>query len=300
MSKIQTSPKKIRKPQARTQPLRDAITQVGSEYERMSVRQLFYQLVSRGAVEKTEQAYKRVCDQAAQMRLDGSLDYRKIVDGHRSRRIVRAFGSLTEALENTSALYRQNAWLDQPTWVEIWCEKDALTGVIQPICERYGVPYVATRGFPSITLIYESAMQMVGRGKPTIVYYFGDHDASGRAISQNLERDLCAHGAPVTVFRVALEPQHITEFNLPTRPGKKTDSRHAKFAARYGSASVELDALPPDTLTSWVESCIVRNIDAETWKRTQRIEALHRTTLESIAQIRLEPGVRYSLPEQPA
>lgn len=88
----------------------------------MTVRQLFYQLVAHRVIEKTEQTYKRVCDASVQMRLDGSLDYRKIADGHRSRRIALAYNSMGEALENTHALYRRNYWLDQPVNVEIWCE----------------------------------------------------------------------------------------------------------------------------------------------------------------------------------
>ena len=264
----------------------------------MSVRQLFYQLVSRKAIEKTESAYKRVCDVSAQMRLDGSLDYRKIVDGHRARRVGWRFDGLAEALENTHQLYRRNYWLDQPKAVEVWCEKDALTGVILPTCDRYGVPYVATRGFPSITLIYESAQEMIARGKRTVVYYFGDHDASGRAISQNLESDLQAHGANVKVYRMALEPWQIQEYDLPTRPGKTSDSRHARFAARYGDASVELDALPPNVLTQWVGDCIRQEIDAETWSKTRQIERLEQETLKSIAALPVEPGVYYSLNSQ--
>ncbi len=92
-----TSPKKARTPQAASLPLRHAIARVASEYERMSVRQLFYQLVARGAVEKTEAAYKRVCDFATQMRLDGSLSYRTIADGHRVRRGVYAHAGLQAA-----------------------------------------------------------------------------------------------------------------------------------------------------------------------------------------------------------
>jgi len=261
----------------------------------MSVRQLFYQLVSRGVIGKTEQAYKRVCDVSGQMRLDGSLDYRKIADGHRARRLPGAWDSMQEALTGMQALYRRNYWLDQPVGVEIWCEKDALTGVIQPICERYGVPYVATRGFPSLTLMYESAHSIRAVGKPAHVYYFGDHDASGRAISQNLEPALRAHGAEVCVTRMALEPAQIAAFDLPTRPGKLTDSRQAAFAAQYGGASVELDALPPDVLTALVDQCSWENVDEWAWSRAQHIEALERPTLASVAALGIQPGTTYRL-----
>ena len=291
---IRTSPKKARKPQARSLPLREAILAVAAEYERMSVRQLYYQLVSRG-LPKTEGAYKRVADAAAQLRLDGSLDYRKIADGSRTRRPVYQHGSLGAALERTQELYRRNYWLDQPRAVEVWCEKDALSGVIQPVCDRWGVTYVATRGFPSLTLRYESAMALRESGKPTQVYYFGDHDASGRAISANLEAELRQHGADVRVTRIALEPAQIAAYRLPTRPGKHSDSRQAKFAAEHGDASVELDALPPSVLTRLVDTVIRDMVDLDLWERTALVEDAERATLASIVRIPWQTGQTYSL-----
>jgi hypothetical protein len=276
---LRTSPRKARKPQARSLPLREAIETVADDYERLTVRQLFYQLVSRGAVEKTEGAYKRVCDAAVQMRLDCSLPYGKIADGSRVRRRPATWGGAKEILEETADVYRRDYWSRQPCRVEIWCEKDALTGVIQPICDEYGVTYVATRGFPSVTLLYESAVQMAEVGLPFHVYYFGDHDASGRAIDSNLESELRRHGAFVIVERVALEPWQIEEYRLPTRPGKLSDSRHRKFAAEFGDASVELDALPPGVLTQMVRESIEECIAGDEWEKARRIEALERKTL---------------------
>ena len=299
MSNIQTSPNKARKPQARTQPLRDAITQVAADYNQMTIRQLYYQLVSRGVIEKTEQAYKRVCDISGQMRLSGDLPYRKIADGSRARLKPYSFGGLSEALEVTSSAYRRNLWIDQAVHVEIWCEKDALTGVIRPICEEYCVPYVATRGFPSLTLLFESAMEMIDRGKPTRVYYFGDHDASGQAISRNLEEKMRAHGADVTVERVGLLQPHIQRYNLPTRPSKASDKRTPKFAAEYGDECVELDALPPEILTTWVHRAIMRNIDKQTLDNTLKIEKLERETYESLARAGWQPGTLYAAPGDP-
>ena len=292
---VRTSPKKARKPQRRSLALREAIAAITAEYERMTVRQLFYQLVSRGVIEKSDAAYKRAADCAVQMRLDGSLPYSKIVDGHRTRRHVFAHDGLADALESAHTLYRRNYWLTQPRAVEVWCEKDALTGVLEPICREYGVTYVACKGFPSITLRYESAIELRDLGKPVHVYYLGDHDPSGRAISDNLEAELRAHGADVTVFRIALEPAQIALWRLPTRPGKRTDSRHARFAERYGDAVVELDALPPRVLTHLVRQAIAEEIDHEEWARMKRIERAERATLESLAGLSLQPGTVYGL-----
>ena len=292
---LRTSPKKARTPQRKTRELWDAIGLVANEYERLSVRQLYYQLVARGVIEKTEATYKRVCDASAQMRLDGELPYRTFADGHRTRRGVFAHCGLNHALESAHQLYRRNYWLDQPWYVEVWCEKDALTGVIQPVCEEYGVTYVATRGFPSITLRYESAHALIETGKPAIIFYFGDHDASGRSISDNLEAELRHHGAEVTVARVALNPDQIDAWSLPTRPGKESDSRQAGFARRFGGASVELDALPPDALTDLVATAIDERIDEFSWMQVEHIESLERETLASLTEIAWQPGQSYRI-----
>jgi hypothetical protein len=294
MSIIQTSPNKLRKPQKRTIALRDAILAVAAEYDRMSVRQLFYQLVARGHIEKTENQYKRVAANAVAMRRDKTLPYTKIVDGSRVRRNHEGYDSLNELFENESSFYRQNAWIDRPIAVEVWCEKDALSGIIEPICAEYGVTYVAARGFSSVTLQYESAMAMAARGKPTIVYYFGDHDASGRCMSDKLEAQLSEHGAKIELYRVALNPDQIARYSLPTRPGKKTDSRHARFAAVYGDDCVELDALPPDVLSAMVRRCIGLHIDQEEFAKAKMVEQAARETLQNLRAANWKPGVVYS------
>ncbi len=290
---IRTSPKKARTPQKGTRLLWDAILVIAAEYERMSVRQLYYQLVARGVVPKTDTAYKRVCDASAQMRISGELPYRKIADGHRVRRGVFAHNGIQDALEDAQLMYRRNMWASQPHHIEIWSEKDALTGVIHPACDEYGVTYVATRGFPSITLRYETAAELLRIGKPTRIFYFGDHDASGQQISDNLEAELRQHGADVTVERIALHPAQVRAWSLPTRPGKHSDSRHKAFAAKYGDASVELDAVSPDMLTLLVRNAIVSQIDVDEWERMQEVEELERQTLASIALIDFEPGQTY-------
>ncbi len=285
-TEVRTSPQKARKLRASTLVLRDAISAVTDEYDRMSVRQLYYQLVSRGVVEKTERAYKRVQDHSAQMREDGSLDFSKIVDGSRSRMRVYAHGSLQEALENAAVIYRRNHWIDQPGQIEVWCEKDALTGVIQPVCERYGVTYCAARGFNSLTIMFESAQELREIDKPVRIIYLGDHDASGQSMSTILKKQLLKRGAVVTVERIALNPDQVAAYNLPTRPGKQTDSRHKGFVAQFGSdASVELDALPPNVITRLVEEAILANIDRDSWNRVELVERLEQDTLATMTLV---------------
>jgi len=291
---VRTSAKKARTPQGRTLPLMDAITAIASEYDRMTIRQLYYQLVSRGSVEKTEAAYRRVCDISGQMRIAGTLPYGKIADGNRQRRAVAQWGGPAELLESATAQYRKDRWESQSWHVEVWCEKDALSGVLLPVCEQWGVTYVATRGNPSMTLIYESAMFLNALSQPTMIVYVGDHDASGRGISDRLEAQFAQHACDLLVARVALNPDQISDYRLPTRPGKTTDSQHARFAAEYGEASVEVDALPPDVLTGIVRDQIVAQIDVPAWQAAGEAERLERQSLAdftaNLSALGIDPG----------
>src|SRR6059058_5332081 len=157
----QTSPRrKVRRPQARTLRLHEAMLAIAARYERLTVRQLFYQLVRYGIVPKTERDYDRIQDASVQLRRAGRLPYGTIADGGRSRRRVPGWHGLGELLQTYHQQYRRDYWATQPRTVEIWCEKDALAGVITPICDEYGATFVSLHGFGSLTIAYESAREL--------------------------------------------------------------------------------------------------------------------------------------------
>ncbi len=278
---IQTSPKKARKPQAKTLALRDRVLEVLTMAARWTLRQLFYQCTVHGVLEKTEQAYKRLSDHLVQMRLDGTVPFERIVDGHRMRRNTAGWASPIEAMEALIEQYTYDRWEDQSALVEIWCEKDALSGIILPICEEYGVTYVACKGFASISLAHETAKLFARRAKPTHVYYFGDFDPSGMHIDRSLTERLRQFGAAVKVERMALLPHQVERYQLPTRPTKKSDSRAAGFIREFGDAAIELDALPPAALEQLVRRAIEQHIDWDAWQRGELADELQRQTLST-------------------
>jgi hypothetical protein len=288
--------KKARKPQQRSLALREAIAACVAEYDAMTVRQLYYQMEMRGYVGKTDDDYNRVQYHCLQMRRDGTIPYWKIRDLARVRRKVPQYDGLQDMLEKSMQLYRRNYWAFQPVNVEIWCEKEALLGVIAPVCDEYGVTFVAAKGFDSDSLAYESAKELSELGKPTHVYYFGDHDPSGWWIARNLQERLRDFGADVTVNHVAVHPWQGEQWGLPTRVAKRGDSRYRGFVERFGSNScTELDAIPPDMLQRYVRVYIESEIDSEAWERTRQGEALERITGESLATVVWQAGARYSL-----
>jgi len=271
-----------RKPQAKTLVLFEQILAITQEYARMSVRQLFYQMVVRGHVEKTEHAYKRVADATVAMRRTKRLPYSKIVDGGRVRRRLPGWESIGDLLEQAERQFRLDHWGHQPELVEIWCEKLGLTGVITPVTDEYGVTFVPLGGFGSATIAADSAEELRRVGKPVNIYYYGDHDPSGWAVSQAIEAELRNHlPAELLHFhRIGLTPEQVSLYRLPTRPPKQGDTRLAAFVDAFGSAAcVELDALPPDVLTALVRENIERHIDRGSWARVGRAEAAQRTSL---------------------
>jgi len=276
-----------RQPQAKTLLLFEQIESVICEYPRMTVRQLFYQMTTRGYVEKTEQGYDRVADATVKMRRSKRLGYGKIVDGGRVRRRLHGWDSIGDSLESLEGQFRLNHWDSQPQLVEIWCEKDALAGVITPVTDEYGVTFVALKGFGSLSIAYESGQELRLVEKPVFIYYFGDHDPSGWAVSQAIEAELRDHlGDRLRFTRVGLNPGQIARYGLPTRPSKKGDTRNGAFVEAFGKADcVELDALPPDDLVGWVRAAIEQHIDWASWAATKRGEQAQRGALNHFREM---------------
>jgi hypothetical protein len=243
-----------------------------------TVRQVFYKLTTFGRVPKTEQGYKQVAYHLLTMRRGGVLPYWWIADNTRWVRKPDSYDDISEFLTISRDAYRRALWAGQLDYVEVWCEKDALAGVLYDVTAAYDVPLMVTRGFSSETFVYEAAQAITRKKKPTYIYYFGDYDPSGVAAREDVRRKLEGHGARVTFVPAAVLPDQVTRWNLPTRPTKKTDSR----AKGWRGGSVELDAIPADLLRQLVTEVITRHIDPRQLAETRRAERLERQSLETV------------------
>jgi hypothetical protein len=133
---------------------------------------------------------------------------------------------------------------------------------------------MVTRGYPSLSFLYEAAETIRNTEKPTFLYYFGDRDPSGVDIPRHVEesiRDLAPY-ADMHFELVAVTPEQIEEYELPTRPTKQTDSR----ARNFDGFSVEVDAIPVKQLREMVEDCITQHIDHDELERNQLTEQAER------------------------
>jgi hypothetical protein len=246
----------------------------------MTVRQVFYRMVSLGQIAKTESEYKQtVVRLLGEMRCDGEIPFGWIADNTRWMRKPQTYSSLEKALQRTAQTYRRAVWDNQPAYVEVWLEKDALAGVVMDWTAAYDVPLMVTRGYPSLSFVYEAAEAIAQLEKPAYLYYFGDYDPSGLDIPRAVESRLreFARDADLSFERVAVTTEQIDQWQLATRPTKQTDSRLASFG---GEESVEVDAIPPQELRALVRDCIRRHIDEDAHDVLQVAEDSERDILK--------------------
>jgi hypothetical protein len=245
-----------------------------------TVRQVFYRLVSSGAIDKTEEQYRVVIRFLTDMRRDGRIGFEVIADNTRWALQPTSYPNPEAALHDLVHSYRRSRWDDQPVYVEVCLEKDALSHVLYEVTARFDVPLRVTRGYSSITFLKDAADMIAWKGKPAYLLCFGDFDPSGVDITRAVEDDIrrYAPNADVTVERVAVTEEQIKQWNLPTRPTKTSDVR----AKNWGGESVELDAVPIQLLQDLVEERIRRHIDTEVWAATERKEQEDRNKLSSL------------------
>jgi hypothetical protein len=248
----------------------------------MTVRQVFYQLVSRAVTAKTEQEYKAtVVRLLTDMRLSGEIPFGWIADNTRWMRKPQSYSSLEAALSQTAQCYRRSVWDQQPAYVEIWCEKDALAGVLYEETEIWDVPLMVTRGYASVSFLHGAAQAIQAQEKPAFIYYLGDFDPSGVNISRDVERKLSTFSpnADIHFQRIAVTLEQISVLRLPTRPTKKSDPRSKGFDVQ----SVELDAIPPRTLRELVHEHIEQHVDQQALQTLKLAEAEERSILRMFA-----------------
>ncbi|GAJ09282.1 unnamed protein product [marine sediment metagenome] len=185
-----------------------------------------------------------------------------------------AWLDLNEFMETVKRSYNKDKWDNQPKYIEIWTEKDALRSVLTEITYPYDVSLMVARGQLSRTAIYETSKRYRSKSdKKCYLYYCGDFDPSGLSIYNSIRKRLEAFGIFVNYERIALTEGQIKEYHLPSDPAKQSDPNYDKFVSIYGSDMVvELDSLPPDILRKIIEDCILQNIDQDLLAQVQEKE----------------------------
>jgi hypothetical protein len=275
--------KRFRRTKATVGSIRDTIRDILEADNPQTVRQVFYALTVRGVIGKAEIEYKRtVIRLLVDMREKGEIPFNWIADNTRWMRKPSTFVGLDACLDNTSKFYRRDLWAAMPAYVEVWCEKDALAGILIDETEKYDVPLMVAKGYASLSFLHSAAQTIQAKGKPAYIYHFGDLDPSGRDAARDIEAKLRRYApeAEIHFECPAVTREQVEKWNLPTRPTKQTDTRAKNFIGE----SVELDAIPASQLRELVRNCIEKHVDKDQLAILKVAEESERETLGKWAQ----------------
>lgn len=244
------------RPQTKTLQLLGYAIDFIKRYERVTVRQVYYGLVTQG-LPNTMNNYHKVVRILKRARLSGLIPFDKVIDDTREAKKTPSWDSIEDILRAALYQYRSDWWEDQRVYVEVWLEKRALSRIFYPITNEYDVHLCVGGGYQSWSEIWEAKKRFIQRKQPIMILYFGDLDPSGKDMPRDIRARFATLGIPVEVFEVALTREDIEQYNLPRNPTKPGDSRNKWFIEKYGiDYAVELDALPPNVLRNKIRAAI--------------------------------------------
>ena len=258
----------------------------------LTLRQLYYQFVSRDLIKNNFQEYKRLGDIINDGRLAGLISWKAIVDRTRNVETPATWSSPASVLEAAASCYASDWWKDQPVYVEVWIEKDALVGVIEGVCERFQVPHFSCRGYTSQSEMWEAAQRLSRKRKnggrqekDVVILHLGDHDPSGIDMTRDIESRLneFSNSAHIQVERIALNMRQVDEYSPPPNFAKATDARFEDYRAKFGEDCWELDALEPSVISDLIEYHLNEVIVMDDFEAAQQRDAESKKRLREIA-----------------
>lgn len=274
-----------------SQEMLDKALDVANEYEaqglKMTLRQLYYQMVARGFIENKQANYKKLGRVLTNAREAGKMSWSVLEDLGRNCMHPYVKETPGEILEDIETDLQLDRWAPLDHYVEVWVEKQALESIVKRACHPRYTPYMACKGYLSATEAYGAGKRYeaaIEAGKSAVLIHLGDHDPSGiHMTTDNRDRvRLFARDHGIEVRRIALNMDQIEEHNPPPNPAKETDSRAAEYIKRFGDSSWELDALPPDVLDKLIKDAIDEFVDWDVWRQIDRDEEELREPLAAL------------------
>lgn len=255
----------------------------------LTVRQLYYQLVSRAYIPNNERSYKRIMNTVSDARMTGHIDWDTIVDRTRNLRSNSHWETPGDIVSTAARQFQLDKWLVQDERVEVWIEKDALIGVIGDRCQELDVSYFSCRGYSSQSEMWRGAQRILQRLKQyaqkTVILHLADHDPSGIDMTRDIRDRLTtfvgrAFECPFEVERIALLESQVQIYDPPPNPTKLTDSRSDSYVTLFGYDSWELDALDPKILVNLIQDHVLEHRDEELWSEyvQREVEAKEQLT----------------------
>ncbi len=253
----------------------------------LTLRQLYYQFVSRDLIPNSQREYKNLGAVINDARLAGLISWGAIIDRTRNLVSNNHWEHPRDIVEACAKQFQIDKWADQENRVEVWIEKDALVGVIDSVCRKLDVAYFSCRGYTSQSEMWVAGQRLkrhAKAGQNPVVIHLGDHDPSGIDMSRDIEDRLQLFMGGVEFTRIALNMNQVEKYNPPPNPAKTTDSRARDYIAMHGHESWELDALDPKVLARLIEKTVLNYRDEDKWEAARSLELTHRETLSEAAE----------------
>jgi hypothetical protein len=278
------------RPQKKTARLMFQIQEILEEYRAhlpLTARQIFYRLVAAYGYPKTEKACKNLGEHLTRARRAEMVPFEHIRDDGISvmdHAHYAGENDFYKRVHDMGKAYKRDKLARQKMNMRAYCEAAGMMPQLEKVCEPYSIPVYSCSGFDSVSAKYalkESCWRaFTYHGRPTIILHLGDYDPSGESIfNDGLVEDVHAflardvpHKQPheVAVFeRVALKPEHIERFNLPTAPAKVSDSRTKNW---QGEATCQLEALRPDVLATLLDATIKTYLNLAVYEQDLKAE----------------------------
>jgi len=251
----------------------------------LTLRQLYYQLVSRGIIPNKQSEYSKLSGLLVEGRMAGIVDWSSIEDRTRAPYLPYWVNGIQDAIKDTIDYYRLNRQKDQKVYIELWVEKDALSGVLKPITSHYHINLMVNRGYSSCSAMYYSYKrfytELKGLEKDIVILYLGDHDPSGLDMLRDIENRLNGfYLDDFTIKHIGLTKEQIEKYNPPPNPAKITDPRAAWYIEQHGETSWEVDALNPSVLNELIRGNIENLIDMDLFEKQLQQEVKDKKKLE--------------------
>lgn len=254
----------------------------------LTLRQLYYQFVSRDLLPNKQKEYSRLGRILSDGRMAGMIDWSAIEDRTRNIRQVQTFKDPGEILSTCAYSFKLDHWEGQETYIEVWIEKEALIGVIDVICRKLHVAWFACKGYVSKSEMYASARRMRWYGweakKQPIIIHLGDHDPSGMDMTRDIKKQHEVFGGSFNIKRIALNMDQIEEYNPPPNPTKMTDSRSTGYVKNFGMSCWELDALEPRAMQKLIEDEVLQYRDPDIYQAVIEKEVEYKNILNRVSE----------------
>jgi hypothetical protein len=285
------------------QPMLDAIKQVledRKDFWPLSDRQIHYALMNapplrHGSKPKSRYAndrhsYGDLCDLLTRARLAKLIPFHAIADETRpvmTWQVHREPGTFIRSeLEGLLKGYWRDLLQSQPNHLEMLVEKNTVAKIVETVCSRYCIPLTSGRGYCSLPPRWNMAQRYRKSGKDKLILLIvSDFDPDGEAIAESFARSMRDDFgiANLHPMKVALTSEQVEEFGLVPEMEAKTGSKqHAKFVAKFGTHTWEVEALPPEQLQELLEDAIQSVLDLDAFERECEAERLDAQRLEGV------------------